>query len=117
MQYINFENPKQLNSQQTIVLVLKQHKYYFKSISEYDNSNFYCIIVHENVDTIGNMLYKIFGRFGYKEPTTKYLECPLGLCYCSDTNSTLDELLVFTQEDVKNIISDVPENYIGGSTL
>ena len=63
------------------------------------------------------MLYKIFGRFGYKEPKTKYLECPLGLCYCSDTNSTLDELLVFTQEDVKNIISDVPENYIGGSTL
>lgn len=113
MEQINFKEKETVSSQQTIVLILKNYKYFFQSISEYDNNNFKCMIMHEEP----NLFFKLFSHFGYKGQKNRVVMSPLMLCTYTTTNNEINELMVFTQEDVKKIISDVPENYIGEKVL
>ena len=110
---INFRDVPVWSSQQTIVKILKQVKYSFKAVSEYENTQFYCVTEQKEYDPVKASLRS----FGFK-PKDKYVSCPLAITVCGVYNrEPLVEPIVFTREDVKNIIMDVPENYTGPEIL
>ena len=110
---VNFNAMPNYASQQTIVKVLKRTKYHFEPVSEYENTQFVCVTEQEDYDPIKDQ----FKRFGFKVKK-KYSPCPLAITVCGLYKSQpIVEPIVFTREDVENIINDVPENYIGEKIL
>ena len=113
---INFNERKTYNMQQTIVKILKEKKYSFKSLSGYDNSMFYCMIRCEVYDEIFDILNKALWWAGVKRKL-KTFDCPLSICFCDEYYHGDGEPIVFTREDIRKILIDAPENYIGESSL
>lgn len=113
---IDFKEKTTLNSQQTIVKFLRERKYCFKPITEYDNSMFYCIIKCEYHNAFFDMLHDLFGWAGVKQRIT-YVDCPLSLSVCEGYSNSAIEPIIFTQEDIIKILKDVPENYVGETEL
>lgn len=110
---ITFNDAPAWASQQTIVKILKQVKYKFEPINEYENNLFYCITQQKDHDPLKNS----FKKFGFKVKD-KFFSCPLAITVCGFYNGLpVVEPIVFTRNDVLNIISDVPENYIGPDEL
>jgi hypothetical protein len=110
---VNFRDVPVWASQQTIVKILKQVKYGFKPVSEYENTQFYCITEQKEYDPVKESLR----TFGFK-PKDKYTSCPLAITVCGMyKGEPIVEPIVFTREDVKRIIADVPENYTGPEIL
>ena len=110
---IKFKDVPVWTSQQTIVKILKQVKYHFEPVSEYENTQFVCVTEQENYNPIKDS----FKRIGLKVKK-KYSQCPLAITVCGGyKNQPIVEPIVFTREDVKRIIADVPENYTGPEIL
>ena len=107
---IKFNEMKKASSQETLVRILQKFKYYFVSISEYDNKYFHCIIKCPDNPPM-------FSWLRFKKKKEYFVDYPLGLSVCSCYKEPFNEPVVFTREDVLNIIRDVPENYIGDDTL
>ena len=116
MNEVKFNEKAKINSQQTLVKFLKEKKYYFKPVSEYSNSDFYCMVKCEMHNAFFDMLHELFGWAGAKERVT-FVDSPIAFSICAGSYNEQMEPVVFTQEDVKKIITDVPENYIGEDIL
>lgn len=114
---IKFKNMETYNSQQSIVKFLSGVKYSFAPINDYDNTQFYCMIKCAEKDYAFEWFYQVFKKWGAKRKEIKYFEYPLSLTVCSCLAERNEIPIVFTREEVQNIINDVPENYIGGKTL
>jgi hypothetical protein len=100
-------------SQQTIVKILKKVKYRFEPVSEYENTQFICVTEQEDYD----LLKDSFKRIGFKVKK-KYSSCPLAITVCGAyKGQPFVEPFVFNRDDVRKIIRDVPENYIGEEIL
>ena len=110
---INFKGEPMLASQQTIVKLLKEVKYKFEPLNEYDNTQFICVTMYPEDDPIKTQ----FRRIGFKIKE-KYYSCPLALTVCGFyKRRPVQEIMVFNRNDVLNIIKDVPENYVGPDIL
>ena len=106
MEEIKFSPMKPFSSQQTIALFLRDKQYYFRSVSAYENTMFYCVI--RKPEFRNTCLGDIF-----KKHETKYNEYILTLSLDKGGSDAEEMYMVFTQEDVKNIVKDAPEGYIG----
>lgn len=113
---IDFKEKTAYNSQQTIVKFLRSRKYCFKPITEYDNAMFYCIIKCEAHNAFFDMMHELFGWAGVKQRIS-YHDCPLSISVCEGYSNSAVEPIIFTQEDIKKILLDVPENYVGEFNL
>ncbi|MBP5458330.1 MAG: hypothetical protein J6Y37_17710 [Paludibacteraceae bacterium] len=110
---INFKEVPVCYSQQTIVKILKEVKYHFEPIIDYENTQFVCVTEIKEDDIIKSVL-KFFG-FKVKD---KYRKCTLALTICGNTpGQPIVEPMVFTRDDVERVLRDVPENYTGEKTL
>ena len=110
---VSFNDVPVWASQQTIVKVLRQTKYYFEPVSDYENTQFVCVTKQKNYEPFKN----VFKKFGFK-PKEKYTSCPLAITVCGIYGAEpIVEPMVFTREDVLKIIRDVPENYEGPDVL
>lgn len=105
---VKFKEVPMWQSQQTIVKILKQVKYRFEPLNEYENNEFICVTEQK---ARRGPLKELMASMGAKVKD-KYDFCPLTLTICGEYGSIV-ETMVFTREDVKRIISDVPEHYIG----
>ena len=101
-------------SQQTIVKVLKNTKYTFEPVSQYENTQFYCMTNQR----LNEPVRDAFRRMGFKVKE-HYYTCPLAITVKGGMYSKdpVVEPIVFNQTDVAKIISDVPENYVGPDVL
>lgn len=107
----------QCKSQQTIVKVLKSIEgYYFKPINDYDNTLFWCMTKCPLTDKAYDFFYSLVKWMGVKRRPTKYFDRPLTLNACRGDES-IYEPFVFTREEIEEIVSDVPEKYVGGNDL
>ena len=114
---IKFKEGTKFNSQQTIVKVLKDKKYEFEPINEYQNTLFYCVTLCEDPDWLKDFLSKLFGWAGFKYKK-RYVKCPLMITVCGGLYpNSVYEPIVFNREEVEGIISDLPENYVGEEIL
>lgn len=110
---LNFKEIPVCYSQQTIVKILKQVKYHFEPVSEYENTQFACV-TEVKEKSLWNSFMKFFGV----KVKDKYYNCPLMLTICGNIDTkSIDEIMVFTRDDVERILRDVPENYTGENTL
>lgn len=102
-------------SQQTIVKILKDVKYTFEPVSQYENTQFYCMTSQKLNEPLRDKLRKI----GFKKIKERYYKCPLAVTMKGGLYSSnpIVEPIVFNQSDVTKIISDVPENYVGPDVL
>ena len=112
---ITFKEKESFRTQQTIAKVLRERKYFFIPITEYDNEHFYCMTKCVDETTFSAQLYRAFKWLGVKR-RDKYINCPLSIVICGKY-STVSEPFVFNREDVLNIVSDIPENYVGENML
>ena len=108
---LKFKEPETLYSQQTIVKVLRERKYYFKPINEYENTQFNCMILCRKTNAFGKFLNFLLGD------KADYVECPLMIDVCGDFGKPIVEPFVFTRDDVARIIKDVPDTYVGEEVL
>lgn len=100
-------------SQQTIVKVLRQVKYTFEPLNEYENTQFIC-----EVQNVKNGPFKSIAKALGAKVKDNYVSCPLSLTVCNQySGDPIFEPMVFNREDVLKIISDVPENYVGPEEL
>lgn len=106
-----FKDQESLYSQQTIVKVLRERSYYFKPINEYENTQFYCMVVCRKQHVFGKFLNFILGD------RNDNVECPLMIDVCGDFGRPIVEPFVFTRDDVMRIIRDVPDTYVGSQKL
>lgn len=113
---INFKEQEKLYSQQTLVKILRGRKYYFKPVTEYYNTAFYCIVKCEVHNAFFDMMHELFGWAGFKQKIS-YVECPVSMVVCGEYFNSNTEPIIFTQEDVKKVLMDVPENYVGENSL
>lgn len=100
----------------TLVGLLSTTRYKFVSIADGYHSHFYCMIpCNEKMD--GDWFYKLFKWLGAKTPMPRYDLEPLSLHFydCKGMHRIIP--IVFSQDDVKNIINAVPDNYDGPTTL
>ena len=108
---LRFTESESLYSQQTIVKVLRERKYYFKPINEYENTQFYCMIVCRKQHFFGKFLNFLFGD------KNENIESPLMIDVCGDFGRPIVEPFVFTRDDVLRIVKDVPDTYVGTNVL
>ena len=99
-------------SQQTIVKMLSKNPYRFEPIDEYGNENFYCVVLYEETSLIKDFLKKLGIKVKYKT-----YEGKMGLITCGKYCDTCIEPMVFTRDDIQRILRDVPDNYVGNTTL
>ena len=112
-QNITFKDAPVWQSQQTLVKILQKNKYKFVPLDEYGNTEFTCVVVQEEYAPIRNALASL----GIKTKT-RYNFCPLSITVCGQyKGEPIVEPVVFTREDVLNVIADVPENYVGDVEL
>lgn len=110
---VTFNETPVFAAQQTTVKILKQVKYHFEPVNEYENTLFYCITKQREYRPFRDS----FKKFGVKVKD-KYTSCPLAITVCGLYDGRpLVEPIVFTRQDVLNIIRDVPENYEGPESL
>ena len=108
MEHLTFKEPETLYSQQTIVKILRNRHYYFKPINEYENTQFYCMVVcSKQMNIFEKLLNFILGD------KTDYVDCPLMIDVNGEYGKPVMENFVFTRDDVSRIIADVPETYVG----
>lgn len=112
MTELKFVTNEPCYSQQTIVKMLKRNHYRFDPIDEYGNENFYCVVLYTESSTLKDILKKIGFKVRYK-----IYEGKMGLITCGKYCETCIEPMVFTRDDVQRILRDVPENYVGDTTL
>lgn len=113
---VKFIDGKEALSQQTLVMILKSHKYYFEPLNEYDNTNFYCYIKCETPCIHNDFFYKFFKRFGVKKKEN-FCDYILSITAVNCCSEIIQEPIAFSRNDILNIITDVPETYIGNSIL
>ena len=113
---IKFKECMPYKSQQSIAIFLKNFNYYFVQATEYDNKNFFCMIKCPEKEIMKDFFYSLIKWTGAKKKT-KYFDYRLNLTFCACSTERAEMPMLFTQEDVKNIIADVPENYVGDEIL
>lgn len=117
MTTINFEDVEKCRSQRTIVKVLSTHEYYFVRVNEYDNNFFTCIVKCKIKDfSFIEFLQKIRTILG-KPRKNKYTEIVLSLGISGENGEVILEPIVFSREEIDQIISDIPSTYIGEKIL
>ena len=109
---LTFKEETTLYSQQTIVKILRERNYYFKPINEYENTQFYCMVVCRKRTNIFGKIFSFL--LGDKDGN---VDCPMMIDVCGDLGAPLVEPFVFTRDDVMRIIRDVPETYVGKEVL
>lgn len=118
MKEIRFKEISKVNSQQTLVSILKDREFYFKPLSNYENTMFHLIVRHKYLPAESRMFKKAFGWLGAKAKE-KYIDCPIA--YSVETgypgNTIINVPIVFTRDDIVAIVNDVPETYIGEDVL
>ena len=114
---IKFNEQRQTKSQRTIVAVLKQVKYTFTPISKYDNMYFYCIIHCEQKEHPFFTWLRKYAKWLAPRMKFEYIDYRLSLTFRDCNDMYIDEPMVFSRQEVKNIVEDIPENYIGEEVL
>ena len=114
---IKFNEQQVIKSQRTIANVLKNVKYTFRPISKYDNNFFYCMIrCQERENPILAWLRK-YVKWLIPKAKVEYMDYRLKISFRDCNEYYIDEPMVFSRHEVKNIVADVPENYIGEEVL
>ena len=114
---IKFNEQVAIKSQRTVVNVLKNVQYTFLPISKYDNNFFYCIIHCEEKESAFFQWLREHAKWLAPKPRNEYIDYRLKLSFRNCINLYVDEPMVFSRQEVKNIVADVPENYIGEEVL
>lgn len=110
---IKFTENQKTGSQRTLIKVLKEHPYYFKTVNEYDNNFFTCVVKWKVKDSPLDAAIKKVKR--NKEP--RYVEITLSFGTCGTNGESIFEPIVFDREEVDQIVCDAPETYVGEKTL
>ena len=105
---VTFRDIPDCNSQQTIVKMLRDRKYDFEQVNEYDNTQFYCVTECQEDNGFKDFLWRLGIKCKYKVS-----RCKMAIVLCGKYSETIFEPMVFTRNDVLRIIKDVPETYIG----
>lgn len=116
MENIKFTEAISCHSQQTLANILSKNKYYFESISEYDNTMFYLVVRFTEKSKSANFVNKLFG-WVHKVPENRFVERKLSYLVLDADGYEKPEPCVYTRTDVENIVKDVPQNYVGEMTL
>lgn len=114
---IKFSEQQVIKSQRTIVHILRNMKYTFQPISKYDNNYFYCIIHCEQKEPKAIVWLRKYLNWLLPRPKNEYIDYRLTLSFRDCNDYYIDEPMVFNRQEVKNIVSDVPDNYIGEEVL
>lgn len=114
---IKFNEQRPSKSQRTIAAVLKQAKYTFTPISKYDNMYFYCIIHCEQKEPPFFTWLRKYAKWLAPRMKYEYIDHRLSLTFRNCDDMYVDEPMVFSRQEVKNIVEDIPENYIGEEVL
>lgn len=112
---INFEK-ETTNVMPSLVGLLAKRKYRFVSVADGYHSHFYCMIRCDERNN-GAWFYRMFKWLGAKKPIPTYDLEPLSLHYYDENGCHNIVPIVFSQEDVRNIIAAVPDSYDGEETL
>lgn len=111
---VSFSEAQKCNTQQSILSILKNHNYYFKRVTQYDNNMFYCVVLM----TIENNTNKFLNHwFRTKLDDKQTGEFILQITVGDSNYQNIKEPMIFTREDVSGIVADVPENYVGAEVL
>lgn len=113
---IKFNETMEYKSQQTLVNILKRHKFYFKPINNYENSNFYLIVRYSEKRKTAGFINKLFG-WAHKLNDERYIEKPLSYVNWDDEGFEVLVPCVYTRKDITDIINDTHENYVGEDLL
>lgn len=114
---IKFNEQMAIKSQRTIASVLRNVKYTFLPISKYDNNFFYCIIHCEEKENPFFQWLRKYAKWLAPKIRHEYMDYRLKLSFRNCDDLYVDEPMVFSRQEVKNIVADVPENYIGEEVL
>lgn len=114
---IKFNEQMAIKSQRTIASVLRNVKYTFLPISKYDNNFFYCIIHCEEKESPLFQWLRKYAKWIAPKMKNEYVDYRLKLSFRNCDDLYVDEPMVFSRQEVKNIVADVPENYIGEEVL
>lgn len=113
---IKFNDKAECQSQQTLVGILKKHKFYFKPINEYENSMFYLVIRYSERKKTAGFFNKLFG-WAHKLNEERYIEKKISYVVLDDEGFETLVPCVYTRKDIIGIISDTHENYVGEDIL
>lgn len=113
---IKFNENNNYKSQQTLVSLLKEHKFYFEPINAYENTMFYLVIRWSEKKKAAGLLNKLFG-WAHKVNEERFYERRLSYQVWDDESFLMTEPCVYTRQDVLDILSDTHENYVGEDTL
>lgn len=114
---IRFNEQQAMKSQRTIVAILRNVKYTFRAISKYDNSFFYCEIHCPQEEDPIVVWFRKYMPWFFPKRKNDYIDYRLSLSFRDCSDRYIDEPIVFSRQEVKNIVADVPENYIGEEVL
>ena len=113
---IKFNETNNYKSQQTLVGILQNHKFFFESINGYENTNFYLVIRYSEKKKVANFLNKLFG-WAHKVNEERFYERRLSYQTWDEEGFQTSEPCVYTRNDILNILADTHENYVGEETL
>ena len=111
MTELKFAEEEACYSQQTLVKMLSDSNYKFVPISDYGNDQFYCYVEYRELNSVKDFLTRLGFNVKYKTYFGK-----LGLIMSGKFRDTV-EPIVFTRDDVKRVLMDVPDTYVGPRVL
>lgn len=114
---VNFSEKKETKFQVSVIKMLENYKFTFIPINEYSNEHFYCSVLapkHPNMSNWGRRISKFLGLH---DPDEEMVEFTLSMTMYNNYDVVERIPMVFTQKDVKLIITDLPDNYVGPDVL
>lgn len=111
---ISFKEKQGFMAQQTLSNLLSKHKYLFKKVDYYTDDAYYCFVAYKFKRFKSEFFQKWFSK--YLEDFTTSME-PLTILNYDEYGDIVYEKMIFTKDDIKNIISDNPDNYIGENVI
>lgn len=113
---IKFNDNNNCKSQQTLVSLLKTHKFRFEPINAYENTMFYLVVRWSERKRAAGFLNKIFG-WAHRVSEERFYERRLSYQTWDNEGFLTSEPCVYTRDDILDILSDTHENYVGEETL
>ena len=114
---ITFTEKKETNFQVSIIKMLESYQFKFVPINEYNNDHFYCRIIAPKTATMDKFSVKFAKWLGMSNLDERVVEFTLAMTIYNNFDVVDRIPMVFTQQDVINIINDLPDNYVGENIL
>lgn len=114
MKKINFIENKEYKTNISIVSYLKARQYKFEPINEFDRERFYCLIKCSSLLDKDDVFLIFLKKINLIKERFSF--CPL-VVSTSNSNCSCLQPMIFNRTEVLNIISDIPENYIGDENI